>query len=105
MALSCHCGAEVTGHHRMDCGYYTPPTKTREGDQKLPEVNEEPFVQDLVIVDIEARKEVGIKRYGTALQAHNGRDVLRDAYEEAIDLCMYLRQLIEERDNDSSGTN
>jgi hypothetical protein len=25
MALSCHCGAEITGRHRMDCGYYVPP--------------------------------------------------------------------------------
>lgn len=25
MPLSCHCGAEVTGHHRMDCGYYIEP--------------------------------------------------------------------------------
>lgn len=32
------------------------------------------------------------------LQAFNGRDVLRDAYEEALDLATYLRQCIEERD-------
>jgi hypothetical protein len=24
MPSSCHCGAEVTGHHRRDCGYYEP---------------------------------------------------------------------------------
>jgi hypothetical protein len=58
-----------------------------------------PDVQSMVIADIEARRELGRQRYGTALQPHNGRDVLRDAYEEAIDLAMYLRQAIAERDN------
>ena len=37
-------------------------------------------------------------RYGTALQPHNGRDALLDAYEEALDLAMYLKQAIVERD-------
>jgi hypothetical protein len=32
------------------------------------------------------------------LQAFNGRDALRDAYEEALDLACYLRQAIAERD-------
>lgn len=75
----------------------TEPTKQREGDQPLPIVNNLPFVQDAVIADIEARKRVGIERYGTPLQAFNGRDALQDAYEEAIDLSMYLKQLIIER--------
>ena len=76
--------------------------KTRKGDQPLPETNDLPFVQDQVIVDIEQRKQVGIERYGTPLQAFNGRDALQDAYEEAIDLCMYLKQLIIERDANQS---
>jgi hypothetical protein len=54
-------------------------------------------IQDLVIEDIEARKKVGLERYGTLLHAHNGRDALMDAYQEALDLCQYLRQAIEER--------
>jgi hypothetical protein len=52
----------------------------------------------MVIADIEARRQVGIGRYGTALQPHNGRDALRDAYEESLDLACYLRQAIAERD-------
>ena len=35
--------------------------------------------------------------HGTPLQAHNGRDPLVDAYQEALDLAVYLRQAIEER--------
>lgn len=72
--------------------------KKRDGDQELPIKNDHPAIQDLVIADMESRREVGIKRYGTALQPFNGRDALRDAYEEAMDLCMYLRQLMYEEE-------
>ena len=54
-------------------------------------------VWELVIQDMRDRDQVGRKRYGTPLQAHNGRDSLVDAYQEALDLCVYLRQAIEER--------
>ena len=72
--------------------------KKRREDQDLPKVNRYLFIQDQVIRDIVERKALGIRRYGTALQPFNGRDALRDAYEEAIDLCMYLKQIIVERD-------
>jgi len=75
----------------------TSPTKTRDGDQPLPEVNDGGFIQDLVIEDIEARKAVGISRYGTPLQAFNGRNVDQDLYEELLDAATYLRQRLEER--------
>lgn len=76
---------------------FSEPTKQREGDQSLPRVNEGKFIQDLVIEDINDRVAVGIKRYGTPLQALNGRDAFLDAYEEALDLATYLRQVREER--------
>ena len=56
-------------------------------------------VADLVMVDIQARVEAGRQKYGTKLQTHNGRDALMDAYQEAIDLVMYLRQAMAERDD------
>lgn len=74
------------------------PTRTREGDQPLPTVNDLPFVADALKDFIEARKQIGIQRYGTPLQPHNGRDSLRDAFEEAVDLATYLAQTIIERD-------
>lgn len=55
-------------------------------------------MQDLVMKDIEDRKALGLKRYGTLLQPHNGRDFLLDAYQEALDLCVYLRGVMFERD-------
>lgn len=66
-------------------------------DQQLPVANDNVYIQDLVINDILERKQLGIRKYGTALQAHNGRDMLLDAYEEALDLCIYLRGCLEER--------
>lgn len=69
-------------------------------DQPLPKVNDRPFVQDMVIADIEARKALGIRKYGTALQSGNGRDMLQDAYEEVLDLAIYLRGAIDERERD-----
>jgi hypothetical protein len=72
----------------------------RPGDQPLPTRNERPDIQSQVIADIEARRELGIQRYGTALQPHNGRDALRDAYEESLDLAMYLKQAMVERADD-----
>lgn len=57
-------------------------------------------VATFVLQDIEARIELGVRRYGTRLQTHNGRDALWDAYQEALDLVMYLRQAILERETD-----
>lgn len=54
-------------------------------------------IWDLVIEDMRARDLQGRAKYGVPLQANNGRDPLMDAYQEALDLCVYLRQAIEER--------
>jgi hypothetical protein len=58
-----------------------------------------PRVHDLVVDDLYERLVVGVRRYGTPLQPHNGRDALWDAYEEALDLAVYLRQAIWEHDH------
>jgi hypothetical protein len=68
----------------------------------IPEPSPTPGKTDiwpLVLEDIKARVEAGKSKYGTVLQSHNGRDALMDAYQEAIDLVLYLRQAIEERCN------
>ncbi len=71
---------------------------TEHIEQPMPTRNGHVSIQSLVRIDLEAREQVGIQRYGTALQPHNGRDALRDAYEEALDLACYLRQAMAERD-------
>jgi hypothetical protein len=74
------------------------PDAVAPGDQPPPVQNDGTAIQSLVIEDVEARLRVGIQRYGTPLQAFNGRDALWDAYQEALDLVVYLRQMIAERD-------
>jgi hypothetical protein len=82
--------------------------------EPLPVKNGRPYIQDLVVADlnepqmleapgsarvkadISKRKEFGIKKYGTGLQAFNGRRPLVDAYQEVLDGVMYLRQAFEE---------
>ena len=56
------------------------------------------IVLDEVIEDLKHRSDFGIKKYGTPLMSHNGRDALMDAYQEALDLVVYLRQAIMERE-------
>lgn len=66
-------------------------------EQPAPVANDRPAVWDLVIADMRQRDRVGRERYGTPLQPHNGRDALVDAYQEALDLAVYLRQELQER--------
>ncbi|MGL5283731.1 MAG: hypothetical protein ACRC8W_18680 [Plesiomonas shigelloides] len=53
----------------------------------------------MVLADLTNRALVGKEKYGEPLKAHNGRNALQDAYEEALDMCMYLRQALEEQRN------
>lgn len=69
-------------------------------EQPAPVDPEDPGAPDcwlLVMADMEARRRMGIERYGKPVRPGNGRDALTDAYQEALDMCVYLRQAIEER--------
>lgn len=62
-------------------------------------------VTPLLIADLEARAAVGLKKYGRPLQTHNGRNALLDAYEEALDMALYLKQaLMEQEETDGAET-
>jgi hypothetical protein len=50
-----------------------------------------------VIADLRVRREKGIESYGVPLLPFNGRDALQDAYEEALDMCLYIKQMMIER--------
>jgi hypothetical protein len=66
--------------------------------QPPPKPNNSAHIADLVNHDIALRKVQGIAKYGTALQGGNGRDALRDLYEELLDAAQYCRQVLYERD-------
>lgn len=84
-----------------------PPKPTRagrEGDtQPMPVASGSPIMHRLVQDDLAERLRVGVERYGQPLQAFNGRNALQDAYEEVLDLAVYLRQAIYERDHHING--
>lgn len=65
--------------------------------EQLPPQPSQGDVWLLVLKDMEERRKHGIEKYGVPVQPDNGRDPLVDAYQEALDLCVYLRQAIEER--------
>lgn len=48
-------------------------------------------IWERVIADMQARRAVGLERYGKPVRAADPEDWLRHAYEEALDLAVYLR--------------
>lgn len=50
------------------------------------------LVANYTIKNMEERRRLGIERYGTPVQPFNGRDALVDAYQESLDLLVYLKQ-------------
>ncbi len=88
-----YCGRCVIGPSRR-----VEQLRRRDGDQPLPGPSDGPAMQDLVIADIEARKQIGIQRYGQTLKAHDGRDNLLDIYQELLDAAIYIRKEMYRRD-------
>lgn len=71
-----------------------PEREGREGDtQPMPKAVEGPIMHEVVIKALEDRLAVGVKRYGQPLRAFNGRDAAQDAFEEVLDLSVYLAQM------------
>jgi hypothetical protein len=57
-------------------------------------------LHDAACTRINAREAVGIERYGQPLQPGNGRDVMRDVWEETVDQVAYLATAVREDPND-----
>lgn len=71
---------------------------TENQEQPQPKPNDNSHIVDLVIQDMQARKQLGIERYGMPLQAFNGRNSVQDAYEEGMDKIFYMKQWLTERE-------
>lgn len=55
-------------------------------------------IESQVCEDILARQKVGLKKYGrTVVEASTEEDMLTHAYQEALDLAIYLKAEIEKR--------
>lgn len=59
--------------------------------QKPPEPGKE-IVLKFVMEDLKKRALMGKRQYHRYLETFNGRNALIDAYQEALDLVMYLKQ-------------
>jgi len=88
--MGCQDGDECTG-----CEFCRP---NLNNPQPPPNPVAGPAVWDLVIDDMCARDLMGQEKYGQRLTPGDGRDSLVDAYQEALDLAVYLRKAIWERD-------
>lgn len=73
-------------------------TKNLNDPEPAPRPATGPAVWDLVVADFRGRDESGLRKYGQRLVPGDGRDSLVDAYQEALDLAVYLRKAIYERD-------
>lgn len=51
-----------------------------------------------IATEFEERSDFGVEKYGVRLHSHNGRNALVDAYQEGMDMVLYLRQHIIESD-------
>ena len=73
------------------------PKYAATAKQSAPKGSGNPIL-GMVLADLTNRALEGKEKYGEPLKARNGRNALWDAYQEALDLAMYLRQAIEEQD-------
>ncbi len=64
-------------------------------------------IEARVCLDIATRQAVGIKKYGMTLEGNPAGRVerLRHAYQEAIDLCQYLKWELEKAEAESTPIN
>jgi hypothetical protein len=91
-----HTRVAAGGHCPCPC-HKEEPMSNLSNEEPDPIPNNRRPSWELVIEDMEERNRTGIAKYGTPLQPMNGRDSLVDAYQEALDLVVYLRNEIEER--------
>ncbi|NBW21025.1 MAG: hypothetical protein EBR82_74990 [Caulobacteraceae bacterium] len=56
-------------------------------------------ILQLVIAELKVREERGLNKYGTTMDRKDltTKQWLQHAYEEALDLSLYLKKLIEEQ--------
>ena len=56
-------------------------------------------VIDEVVLDLNARSDMGEKKYGTPLRTFNGRNAMMDLYQELLDSVMYAKQVLMEMED------
>lgn len=77
----------------------TDKVKDRPEDQKMPVATEGPHMHDIAAQLLDARKQLGISRYGQPLQPFNGRNAVQDVLEEVLDSAAYIAQVAWEQEH------
>lgn len=104
LCVPCTCALEL-GKKQEKAGQVHPHESVKaasrrhnqhtEPEQPTPVLNPDSVaVGERLKALIDQRTAIGIRKYGTPLMTHNGRDAHRDALEEALDLCQYLMQMV-----------
>lgn len=90
----------LIGKESMWAGHVTADALEKAPDlmrDQPPPVHGARAVWDMVVVDMKQRDRDGERKYGCRLSVGDGRDAMVDAYQEALDLVVYLRKALEER--------
>ena len=88
---------DESGHFWLiDWSFETKPEEWEIWHEDLPKFNQTDTIVQAVQSDLQARSEMGIAKYGTTLDRTDlsEKDWLQHAYEEALDLALYLKKLI-----------
>lgn len=93
-----NCGSKSILLESSTFGEYGKTSALADEPEPPPIPNDKPALWDLVIADMHSRDRFGEGKYNMRIQPHNGRDFLKDLYDELRDACVYVRGLIYERD-------
>lgn len=93
-------GSEHREHHSLESGErWTDEDADRIREEKREARKQEAqAIWDLVIKDMQARDQLGLRKYGSRLTSETPIDPIRYAYEEVLDAAVYLRKLLYHRD-------
>ena len=80
---------------------YTGPA---DFNQQAPEQGDGSEIYQLVLIDVCTRSQFGARKYGHALRTTADVDYLVNAYQETLDLLIYLRGEIEKRNTTTTIT-
>jgi len=71
-----------------------PAPTAGEGAELWPLIfqNSDLALPEWLVADMKDRHAAGVAKYGTPLRVWNGRDAVVDAYQEALDLVVYVQQ-------------
>jgi hypothetical protein len=72
------------------------PQPTNQQPNQPMNIEEPTGIEARVCADIAARQRIGIAKYGVTVE-QSPDDMLQHAYEEALDLAVYLKAEIEKR--------